>query len=90
MRMLAAACLGTLLGVGSLVANPPKKACCAPERKAQPGQGVKAEKLQCSLTGQVVDTCCCVQRQGKTHCTLAGKDVETCCCRPVAASHSPE
>ncbi len=89
MKMLAA-CLGSLLSLGSLVADPPKKACCAPERKAQQGQEVKAEKLRCSLTGQVVDTCCCVQREGKLHCTLAGKDVETCCCRPVSGRHNPK
>lgn len=72
------------------MADPPKKVCCAPERKVQQGQEVKAEKLRCSLTGQVVDTCCCVQREGKLHCTLAGKDVETCCCRPVAGRHNPK
>ena len=90
MNMLAAACLGSVLGLGSLVADPPRKACCAPERKAQQGKVVTAEKLRCSLTGQVVDTCCCVQREGKTHCTLAGKDVETCCCRPVAGRDNPK
>lgn len=40
-------------------------------------------KMRCSLTGKVVDTCCCVEREGKTHCTLANKDVEKCCCTPV-------
>lgn len=40
-------------------------------------------KMRCSLTGKVVDTCCCVEREGKTHCTLADKDVAQCCCTPV-------
>jgi len=87
MKMLAA-CLGGLLSVGSLVADPPKKSCCARERNGQQGQAVKAEKLRCSVTGQVVDTCCCVQREGKLHCTLAGKDVETCCCQPVSGKNN--
>jgi hypothetical protein len=39
--------------------------------------------MRCSLTGRVVDTCCCVEREGKTHCTLADKDVAECCCTPV-------
>ena len=39
--------------------------------------------MRCSLTGTVVDTCCCVEREGKTHCTLADTDVAECCCTPV-------
>jgi hypothetical protein len=45
--------------------------------------GHENHKMRCSLTGQVVDTCCCVEREGKTHCTLADKDVAECCCTPV-------
>ena len=45
--------------------------------------GHKGHKMRCSLTGKVVDTCCCVEREGKTHCTLADKDVAQCCCTPV-------
>ena len=40
-------------------------------------------KMKCSLTGQVMDRCCCIQKEGKLHCTLADKDVETCCCAPM-------
>jgi hypothetical protein len=29
-----------------------------------------------------METCCCIQKEGKLHCTLANKDVETCCCNP--------
>jgi hypothetical protein len=39
--------------------------------------------MRCSLTGKTVETCCCVQKEGKLHCTLADKDVETCCCKPA-------
>ncbi len=39
--------------------------------------------MRCSLTGKIVDKCCCEQREGKTYCTLAGKTVESCCCEPV-------
>ena len=45
--------------------------------------GHEKHKMRCSLTGKVVDTCCCVEREGKTHCTLADKDVAECCCTPV-------
>jgi len=44
-------------------------------------------KMKCSLTGQVMDTCCCTQKEGKLHCTLADKDVETCCCSPMEDEH---
>jgi len=61
--------------------------CCAKPAKesaaaAATGQE-KGEKLKCSLTGKVVDKCCCVEREGKTYCTLAKKSVEKCCCSPV-------
>ena len=83
MSMLEAGCVSALLSVAAFTREAPRKSCCAPRQKAQQSQGVKAGRLRCSLTGQVVDACCCVQREGKTHCTLAGKDVPTCCCRPV-------
>jgi hypothetical protein len=41
--------------------------------------------MKCSLTGKVVDKCCCVEREGKTYCTLAKKSVDKCCCSPAAA-----
>ena len=49
------------------------------EHTAQPhGTG----KMRCSLTGQTMETCCCIHGEGKLHCTLADKDVESCCCAP--------
>lgn len=48
------------------------------------------QKMRCSSTGKVVDTCCCVEREGKTHCTLANRDVAECCCTPVADAASVE
>jgi hypothetical protein len=53
------------------------RSCCAKK------SGHEGHKMRCSLTGKVVDTCCCVEREGKTHCTLANKDVAECCCTPV-------
>ena len=50
--------------------------------------GHENQKMRCSLTGKVVDTCCCVEREGKTHCTLADKDVAECCCTPVEEEKS--
>ena len=55
--------------------------CCAKKKatatKSAPG------KLRCTLTGKVVDKCCCQQREGKTYCPLANKTVEKCCCVPA-------
>ena len=84
MGMLGAGGVLALLSVVAFTREAPKKSCGAPRQKAQQSQGVKAERLRCSLTGRVVDACCCLEREGKTHCTLAGKDVATCCCRRVA------
>ena len=83
MRMLPAVCLANLLSVASFGSEVPKKSCGAPDRKTLWGEAVKVEKLRCSLTQQEIDSCCCVQREGRTHCTLANKDVEACCCRPA-------
>jgi hypothetical protein len=46
--------------------------------------GAEGRKMLCALTNTVVDSCCCVEREGKMHCTLADKDVDACCCKPVA------
>lgn len=76
----------------------PHKSCCAKKSADAPMKcekpaatagdtakhtGHEKHKMRCSLTGKVVDTCCCVEREGKTHCTLADKDVAECCCTPV-------
>lgn len=50
---------------------------------AAPPASSEASKLKCSLTGKVVEKCCCVDKDGKTHCTLADKDIERCCCKPA-------
>ncbi len=77
-----------LVVMPSFGADAAKPACCAkPAKQAVPAKG---ERLRCSLTGKVVDECCCVQRNGKTHCTLADKDVTTCCCRPAGATDSKQ
>ena len=87
-RSLLAFCMG-LLSVPVLADRQAQPGCCAKPAKdleasatAKPGKG---EKLKCSLTGKVIDKCCCVEREGKTYCTLAKKSVEKCCCSPAAA-----
>lgn len=75
--LLAVSC-AALLGVAAIAADQAKvPSCCA---KAKQGATATAEKMRCSLTGKVMDKCCCVEREGKLHCTLADKDVATCCC----------
>lgn len=76
------------------------KSCCAkasdgtmkcekPAAKAgENTSDAKSTRMRCSLTGKVVDKCCCVEREGKTHCTLADKDVAECCCTPVKDDQS--
>ena len=76
--------LGALAFAGDAKDTPP---CC--QKKSQPADAAKAEpstKVRCTLTGKVVDKCCCEQREGKTYCPLAGKTVEKCCCEPVGES----
>ena len=75
--LLALSC-SALLGVTAIAADESKPpSCCA---KAKQGATATPEKMRCSLTGKVVEKCCCVQREGKLHCTLADKDVAKCCC----------
>ena len=38
----------------------------------------------------MIDSCCCVKKEGKLHCTLADKDLETCCCKPLDESDDPD
>lgn len=74
--------LGRLAFADDAKSVPP---CC--ERKAPATETAKERpttKMRCSLTGKIVDKCCCEQREGKTYCTLAGKAVEKCCCEPVS------
>jgi hypothetical protein len=81
----------------------PRKSCCAKKSADTPMKcekpaasagetakraGHEGHKMRCSLTGKVMDTCCCVEREGKTHCTLADKDVAECCCTPVGEEKS--
>ena len=68
-----------------------KPATVAGDTAKHEAHGKQAQqKMRCSLTGKVVDTCCCVEREGKTHCTLANKDVAECCCTPVKDEASVE
>lgn len=84
LTVAAAALMGTTaLAVDQATKAEAVKGCCARKAKAAATDQAKAQKLRCTLTGKVVDKCCCVEREGKTHCTLADKDVATCCCKPV-------
>ena len=86
--LLALGCMG-LLAAPALADGQAQPSCCAKptknvEARATAKQG-KGEQMKCSLTGKVVDKCCCVERAGKTYCTLAKKSVDKCCCSPAAA-----
>ena len=43
----------------------------------------KKPALRCSLTGQRIESCCCVMREGKLYCPLAKKTIDHCCCVPA-------
>jgi len=36
--------------------------------------------LVCEKTGVVMDSCCCVVKDGTVICTLTGEEVASCCC----------
>jgi hypothetical protein len=85
--LLAFGCM-TVLSIPALAQEEAQPSCCAKPAKgaaasATPGAETSG-KLKCSLTGKVVDKCCCEERNGKTYCTLAKKNVEKCCCTPAA------
>ena len=40
--------------------------------------------LVCEKTGVVVDSCCCVEKDGAMICTLTGEEVASCCCVEVS------
>jgi hypothetical protein len=61
--------------------------CCA-KKRATAATKAAPDKMRCTLTGKVVDKCCCEQREGKTYCPLANKTVEKCCCLPTHAKPS--
>ncbi len=37
-------------------------------------------QMVCEKTGTVVDSCCCVVKDGAMICTLTGEQVDICCC----------
>ncbi|MGH9784813.1 MAG: hypothetical protein ACRD88_11555, partial [Terriglobia bacterium] len=61
----------SLLLVGLLAANS--------ANRSQPSA------LECTLTGQKIQSCCCQIRQGKLYCPLANQTISKCCCKPVGA-----
>ena len=84
-RTAIALCCASLLSVPAFAADEAKTPpCCA--KKAATESTEKGVKLRCSLTGKVVDKCCCEPREGgKMYCTLAKKEVDKCCCTEVKA-----
>jgi hypothetical protein len=81
--VLALCCTGFLSAPVFAGDEPKPPPCCA--KKAATATAEKAGKLRCSLTGKVVDKCCCEKREGKLYCPLAKKSVEKCCCTEVRA-----
>jgi len=59
------------------------KKSCSEGKQVCASKTAKAGKLRCSLTGTVVESCCCEKREGKLYCTLAKKNVDSCCCQPA-------
>jgi hypothetical protein len=82
-RVLLALSVAGLLGTSVLAADEGEKSCCK-KKQACASKTAKAGKLRCSLTGIVVEGCCCVQREGKLYCTLAKKGVDSCCCESAS------
>ena len=78
MKTLLVLGCATLLGT-AVFPGEAKPACCT--KKSATAQA--SEGMRCSLTGKVVEKCCCTESRGKLHCTLAHKDVSSCCCRPA-------
>lgn len=60
------------------------ESCCKSKRVCASKRAASSSKLRCSLTGTVVESCCCVQREGKLYCTLAKKNVASCCCESAS------
>lgn len=90
--LLALGCMA-LLTVPAATDGPAQPSCCARPAKGSEASAAskpdKAAKLKCSLTGKVVDKCCCEEREGKTYCTLAKKSIDKCCCAPAEAEGKP-
>ncbi len=84
--LFAMGCAALLLGAGAYAAKEANPSCC--HKPAPRAATATSAKLRCSLTGKVVDRCCCVEREGKLHCTLANQDVATCCCSPAATKEA--
>jgi hypothetical protein len=79
-RMFLATSCAALLGLTASAGEAPKGCCARSQSATAPAS---ASKMRCSLTGKVVEKCCCVQKEGKTYCTLAKETVENCCCSPL-------
>jgi hypothetical protein len=83
-RVLLALSVVGLLGTSVPAADKGEKSCCKNRGACASMAAEGSSKLRCSLTGNVVDSCCCVQREGKLYCTLAKKNVDSCCCESAS------
>jgi hypothetical protein len=45
-----------------------------------PAAAAPPSQMVCTKTGTVIDSCCCVVREGVMICTLTGMRVDACCC----------
>ncbi len=81
-HVLLSLSLAGLLGGPSVAADGGETSCCK-NKQACVSKTAKAGKLRCSLTGTVVESCCCVHHEGRLYCTLAKKSVDACCCQPA-------
>jgi hypothetical protein len=88
-RVVLAFSLAGLLASVTVAADGGERTCCK-SKKACASRATEAGKLRCSLSGDVVERCCCVRREGAVYCTLAKRKVDSCCCEPPGtAAGSP-
>ena len=45
--------------------------------------GAVGSRMTCEKTGVVVDSCCCVEKNGSLVCSLTGEEISACCCSPA-------
>lgn len=37
-------------------------------------------RMVCEKTGAIVESCCCVEKDGALVCSLTGETISSCCC----------
>jgi hypothetical protein len=46
--------------------------------------GTTGSQMVCDKTGIVVESCCCVEKDGQMVCSITGETVSSCCCSDAA------